>query len=514
MGLVKISELDIATALTGAETGVLVQAGTTKKNNPSNLGNIRVRGESGVNPMHPDFGAVGDGVTDDIVALERARDYCLTGSLTTSPSDPATTIRTPLYPLMLTRKHKVSRPFKLYSTSQFKMIGNGGNTGLLGAAGQVNVLDINGNTWSHFTDFSVNGPATTGNVDAVIDYYWDNRTAARSTSGSTFENIQIGGRFIHGFGVSRLSYLISGGAPQVDQTKFDQVVITGQSQSDATLWQSAYRLGNGVSGNQTNYWFIGGGGVYCKYGFHGSGVKTLLVLGGSYGAVDTLVYNNGMYDFTMTGTELEDVQRLYDAIGATAGTNRVTFENIEHAFVTVPADGKFVKYYQGGTFTLRGYRQSGFPGGTQPNLGMTFFQFDPNEMTVILDGVQLLEPLDTVMNWSGPIRALVQGYTHLSKTTFNTLDHIAGPLYLTGNAAEIAHRVRQTADTTDRWSVDANGVIRVGATGFLEMSEMASDPAAPAANKARLFTRDNGSGKTQACIRFPTGAIQVLATEP
>ena len=39
-------------------------------------------------------------------------------------------------------------------------------------------------------------------------------------------------------------------------------------------------------------------------------------------------------------------------------------------------------------------------------------------------------------------------------------------------------------------------------------------PAAPAANKARLFCRDNGSGKTQLAAIFPTGAVQVIATEP
>lgn len=47
----------------------------------------------------------------------------------------------------------------------------------------------------------------------------------------------------------------------------------------------------------------------------------------------------------------------------------------------------------------------------------------------------------------------------------------------------------------------------------LELVEIA-DPAAPASNKARLFCRDNGSGKTQICALFPTGAVQVIATEP
>jgi hypothetical protein len=38
-------------------------------------------------------------------------------------------------------------------------------------------------------------------------------------------------------------------------------------------------------------------------------------------------------------------------------------------------------------------------------------------------------------------------------------------------------------------------------------------PAAPVANRARLVIRDN-AGKTQLCVRFHTGVVKVLATEP
>lgn len=41
-----------------------------------------------------------------------------------------------------------------------------------------------------------------------------------------------------------------------------------------------------------------------------------------------------------------------------------------------------------------------------------------------------------------------------------------------------------------------------------------SEPAAPATNGGIFFLKDNGSGKTQCCIRFATGATQVIATEP
>jgi hypothetical protein len=63
----------------------------------------------------------------------------------------------------------------------------------------------------------------------------------------------------------------------------------------------------------------------------------------------------------------------------------------------------------------------------------------------------------------------------------------------------------------------ADGVLNLtnGGSGgaALEFTEVAV-PAAPAANKGRLYCKDNGSGKTQLVMRFPTGVEQVIATEP
>jgi hypothetical protein len=53
---------------------------------------------------------------------------------------------------------------------------------------------------------------------------------------------------------------------------------------------------------------------------------------------------------------------------------------------------------------------------------------------------------------------------------------------------------------------------KVYTTKFYELAEMSAPPA-PGANKARPFLRDNGSGKTQLCVRFPPGAVQVVKTE-
>lgn len=60
----------------------------------------------------------------------------------------------------------------------------------------------------------------------------------------------------------------------------------------------------------------------------------------------------------------------------------------------------------------------------------------------------------------------------------------------------------------------AADVLAFGDGDGLQFGEAGSDLAAPAANRVRLFAKDNGSGKTQLVARFNSGAVQVIATEP
>jgi hypothetical protein len=53
---------------------------------------------------------------------------------------------------------------------------------------------------------------------------------------------------------------------------------------------------------------------------------------------------------------------------------------------------------------------------------------------------------------------------------------------------------------------------KVYTTKWYEAAEI-NTPAAPLANRARIFLRDNGSGLTQLCVRFHTGSVKVLATQ-
>jgi hypothetical protein len=49
--------------------------------------------------------------------------------------------------------------------------------------------------------------------------------------------------------------------------------------------------------------------------------------------------------------------------------------------------------------------------------------------------------------------------------------------------------------------------------GYIEGTEQ-SEPSAPSANGYRIFAKDNGAGKTQLMVRFPSGASQQISIEP
>lgn len=72
---------------------------------------------------------------------------------------------------------------------------------------------------------------------------------------------------------------------------------------------------------------------------------------------------------------------------------------------------------------------------------------------------------------------------------------------LTGNA------------TADLNLTGTAGTLEMDVTGSLGLPTVITDPTAPTSG-GLVYVKDNGSGKTQLAVRFPTGAVQILATEP
>jgi hypothetical protein len=108
-----------------------------------------------------------------------------------------------------------------------------------------------------------------------------------------------------------------------------------------------------------------------------------------------------------------------------------------------------------------------------------------------------------------------QGNLSYGRATVSPADATFG--YLTESDVGSVNLVATT--NSFRLVVNAVEVFDMDATSAevsvpVDLPERGSDPAAPPANTARFYSRDNGAGKTQLVVRFPTGAIQVLATEP
>ena len=98
-----------------------------------------------------------------------------------------------------------------------------------------------------------------------------------------------------------------------------------------------------------------------------------------------------------------------------------------------------------------------------------------------------------------------------AKTKTGVYGYAAQDIFSSGVTGESPAGVGLRGRTTTGYAGYFEG--RVYTNAFYELGEVAT-PAAPITNRARLFVRDNGSGKTQLCVRFHTGSVRVISTEP
>jgi len=96
----------------------------------------------------------------------------------------------------------------------------------------------------------------------------------------------------------------------------------------------------------------------------------------------------------------------------------------------------------------------------------------------------------------------------------NTGDTVIGLLIQgsagSANGGALSFRQSQL-DANNKAIMDFTGAARIH--GYIDVEEMAA-PTAPAANMARLYTVDNGSGKTRLMAQFASGAAQQISIEP
>lgn len=421
-----------------------------------------------------DYGAVGDFIADDTASIQAAIDACI------STQDPITTVRQNLAALYIPKgTYKITAPLNILSVQGFYMFGDGYQSILQASGTFENVLNINGIAQGIFSGFHVAGPSGSGQVTAALDYYWDSTKAARSTTGCVFDGIWVSGRFVNGFGISRLS----NGAKQVDHTTFRQITITGGGQSDPTLWQHGFYWGSGSQGNQTDFYIFGSGVANCKIAHYLGSIRDITMIGGSNGGLDTAFYSAGVQSsISIAGMNFEGTGRFWDCIGASQSPISVNLKNIAFSCDQVASDGIWFRHTTPGIFVLQNFVHSTTPpvGFVDP-IKIYAYPADPG-LTFILQGVSLYDTIDRIFDVNTNVQTIVQGLISRDRSTSLVSSTVTGPIL---------------------------------GSGYWELPfELGVDPAAPPVNGARLFLKDNGVGKTQLVVRFATGASQVIATEP
>lgn len=228
------------------------------------------------------------------------------------------------------------------------------------------------------------------------------------------------------------------------------------------------------------------------------------------------------------------------------------------ALRTVSGTGSFAQTVITGLKCVVGGTGIGFdldnPGILQRSVLQGTFWVDTNQTAVDLDGNIEDSTLDIAVEGAGGstgntalnvganatntsqafLKLLLTGTIANQLTTTKDLLYWSGGSQIVSSAGTAFLGFKRHGDSTDRLrfeALTAGGRIQfgsgaaldaalarvaaaiIGVTSTFEFTEIA-DPAAGATNTARLYAKDNGAGKTQLVVRFPTGAVQVLATEP
>ncbi len=336
-----------------------------------------------------DFGAVGDGVTDDTLAIQAAIDACLGGP----PEEAYNTQRIASGTVYLPPgNYKISDTLKIYSCHGMKFLGAGVNMTRLMPWGDIDVfIDINGSYLGTFGDFVIHGNGTYDNatVQTVFQMDWDPAVASRSTTTNLVENIYIRElKCVTGFKFSKTPTY------QMDSLTVRRcVVYGGWTDGEATWWQTGFEFGNGTHANIYNHWMSNSGSAFYKYGLH------FRATNGPVSVRDTGFTGNEI-DIRVTGScrlvfdtiDSENSKRFYYEDGFAAFHSNVEMNCVRFAnngdYLVIPDDGRVIRFGYGGSKILRNVHFE-YDGGLD---GLKFHIINSYDVPTLITTVGLQTP--------------------------------------------------------------------------------------------------------------------------
>ncbi len=295
-----------------------------------------------------DFGAVGDGFTDDTAAIQATIDFAMGGNV----AHAITHTRTPAYAVYLPAgTYLVSDSLKIYSSNGFKFLGASAETTIslkTGTALAGAVVDINGSYRGTYENFTVLGLGT-ATCDTGVSLDWNSAKSLRSSSGNAFRNISIRNlKYVNGF-----SFGLYTANFQADDNHVDNcLAVGGFTAGETTWWQNGFVSGSASEGNVLNHNYVAAYSAYNRRNFRFSGGVNCTVTGFDVGGGEVDFYGTGSGRVSIKGGRSEVSTRLYQEAGGAGYSKDVYIADFQWHGSVLNADNRFIYKGYSGSLTL------------------------------------------------------------------------------------------------------------------------------------------------------------------
>lgn len=393
-----------------------------------------------------DFGATGDGITDDTLAIQAAIDVC--------GPQPDTSLRYATRALYVPAgTYVITAPLQIHNIFGFEMCGDGQYATRFLVSGNLAgpVFDLNGVPHCAFEQFAIT--AIDFDVDnrctAGIDIHWSGVSGA-ATRRTTVNRVYVTDlHFVNGFQIETVD-----SSKQNDEITIQDCVVDGSNfdvdAPDATYWRAGVRIGQTgvVSGNTFQVLLVRPGIQQCR-----SAVQALGTSFHSYGGG----FQANSFDFNIhapwlnclvEGLRSEQATRLLlDEVGSNGTPTDVSLRNIWWNGANLHADQDFVKWTMAGILNLEQIHVTSatsdvFINASNAGLGHT--------ITRIIGCSLRTAPTSLTYGEADSRQHIIENYIQTDSTGTDTTAFFPGRLYLPVATADVANNTLARESTNNR----------------------------------------------------------------